>query len=81
VSTYESKQVLAAFGQRVRRLREQRGMSPSDLSERSRTPRGRVSPRRIGRVEAGEADPRYEELLALARGLGVTPAELVGKTL
>jgi transcriptional regulator with XRE-family HTH domain len=82
VNTDESKQALAAFGQRVRWLREQRGMSPTELSERSRTSRGRrVSPQRIGRVEAGEADPHYDEMLALARGLGVTSAELVGKTL
>lgn len=81
MNTDESKQALAAFGQRVRWLREQRAMSPSDLSERSRTSRGRVSPQRIGRVEAGEADPKYDEMLALARGLGVTSAELVGKTL
>ena len=70
-----------AFGQRVRRLREQRRMSTSALSERSSTSRGRMSSRRIGRIETGEADPRYDELLALARGLGVTPAELLGTAL
>ncbi|MHB8532125.1 MAG: helix-turn-helix domain-containing protein [Solirubrobacteraceae bacterium] len=72
------EQALAAFGQAVRHLREQRGIGPSELSNRSKTPSGRkVSSRRIGRIEAGEVDPRYDEMLAVAEGLGIKPGELV----
>jgi transcriptional regulator with XRE-family HTH domain len=73
------KKELAAFGQAVRGSREQRGMSVDDLSQASRLPRGRkMSARRIGRIEAGEVDPHYDEMIALADALGVTPGTLVG---
>ncbi len=78
MSTDRSReQELAAFGQAVHQLREQRGMRPSDLSNASRLPRGRkMSARRIGRIEAGEVDPRYDELIALATALSVSAGEL-----
>ncbi len=66
-------QELAAFGQAVRQLREQRGMSVDNLSSASHLPRGRrMSSRRIGRIEAGEVDPHYDEMIALAGALAVT---------
>ena len=72
-------QELAAFGQAVRQLREQRGMSLDDLSKATRLPRGRkMSSRRIGRIEAGEVDTHYDELIALADGLGITAGKLIG---
>jgi transcriptional regulator with XRE-family HTH domain len=37
-----------------------------------------MSSRRIGRIEAGEVDPHYDELIALADSLGVTAGELIG---
>jgi hypothetical protein len=37
-----------------------------------------MSTRRIGRIEAGEVDARFDELIALADALGVTAGELVG---
>jgi transcriptional regulator with XRE-family HTH domain len=71
-------QELAAFGQAVRELREQRGMSLDALARASRLPRGRkMSSRRIGRIEAGEVDPRYDELIALADALDVTPGTII----
>lgn len=73
------QQELAAFGQAVRQSREQHGMSVSDISNASRLPRGRkMSARRIGRIEAGEVDAHYDELVALADALGVTAGTLVG---
>ena len=70
-------QDLAAFGQAVRRLREQRGMTPSDLSDVSRRSNGRkMTARRIGRIEGGEGNPTYDEMLTLARGLGVKASAL-----
>ena len=51
------EQDLAAFGQAVRQLREQCGMSPGDLSDVSRRSDGRkMSARRIGRIEAGQSN-------------------------
>ena len=73
------RQELAAVGQAVRRTREQRGMSVSDVPKASRLPRGRkMSARRIGRIEAGEVDAHFDELIALADALGVTLGRLVG---
>ncbi len=72
------EQELAAFGQAVRELREQRGMNLDDLSSASKLPKGRkMSSRRIGRIEAGEVDPHYDEMIALANALGVTPGTVV----
>ncbi len=71
-------QVLAAFGQAVRQFREQRGMSPDDLSGVSRRSDGRkMSVRRIGRIEAGEGNPTYDEMLTLASGLARAPISVV----
>jgi transcriptional regulator with XRE-family HTH domain len=72
------EQELVAFGQAVRELREQRGMSLDALSRASRLPRNRkMSSRRIGRIEAGEVDPHYDEMLALAEALDVTPGAII----
>jgi len=72
------QQELAALGRAVRQLREQRRMSLDDLSSASRQPRERkMSSRRIGRIEAGEVDPHYDEMIALADALDVTPAMLI----
>lgn len=79
ISRHDSASELAAFGRAVRELRERRGMSPEELSSASRLPRGRkMSARRIGRIEAGEVDTRFEELIALADALGVSAGTLVG---
>jgi Helix-turn-helix len=37
-----------------------------------------MSARRIGRIEAGEVDAHFEELIALADALGVTAGTLIG---
>lgn len=53
-------------------------MSLDTLSSASALPRGRkMSSRRIGRIEAGEVDPHYDEMIALADALGVTPGTVV----
>jgi transcriptional regulator with XRE-family HTH domain len=73
-----SDRELAAFGQAVRDLREQRGMTVDALSSASRLPRERkMSSRRVGRIEVGEVDPHYDEMIALADALNVTPGALV----
>lgn len=74
----EDKHALEKFGQAVRQSREQQQMSVSQLSDVSRLPRGRkMSARRIGRIEAGEVDPHFDELIALADALGITPGILI----
>ena len=53
-------------------------MNLDDLSSASKLPRGRkMSSWRIGRSEAGEVDPHYDEMIALAEALDVTPGTLV----
>jgi transcriptional regulator with XRE-family HTH domain len=63
---------LIAFGRMVRAAREQKGMSVAALAEAAGFKR-----RRLVRIEAGELDPRYEGLIALADGLGVSVAAII----
>jgi transcriptional regulator with XRE-family HTH domain len=51
----------------VRTARVQKGMSVTELAEAAGFKR-----RRLVRIEAGELDPRYDGLIALADGLGVS---------
>jgi transcriptional regulator with XRE-family HTH domain len=57
---------IVAFGQRLRELRTERGVSQEDIAYRAG-----VHPTAIGRLEAGRRDPRLTTILRLARGLGV----------
>ncbi|MCR4404705.1 MAG: helix-turn-helix domain-containing protein [Candidatus Acetothermia bacterium] len=54
------------LGERLKRLRGEAGLSQEALAAKSGL--SRVT---IARLEAGEQDPHYETLLALARGLGL----------
>jgi transcriptional regulator with XRE-family HTH domain len=63
---------LIAFGRMVRAAREQKGMSLAELAEAAGFRR-----RRLVRIEAGELDPRYDGLIALADGLGVRVAAIM----
>lgn len=67
----EDKRALEKLGQHLRQLRGQRSMSTSDLANTSG-----LTQRRIGRIEAGEVDQRFDELIALADGLGIKASEL-----
>lgn len=60
-------------GVRVRSRRLALGLSQIDLADRSG-----LRATDVGRVERGEQRPGPEALAALARGLGVDPAELAG---
>lgn len=59
------------FGQRLRALRQQRGLSQEQLAERLD-----VSPESISNLERGVHAPTFNRLEALARGLEVPVAEL-----
>lgn len=61
-----------AFGREVRRRRLALGFTLEQLAERSS-----LTPNYIGTVEHGQRDPSLSTILALAGGLGVTPAELL----
>ena len=63
---------LIALGSLIREAREQKGMSVAELAEAVGFKR-----RRLVRIEAGELDPRFDGLMALADGLGVPPATIV----
>ena len=73
-SEREAQRHLRSLGQAVRQLREQRGSSSAELAARLGVEEGYVLA-----LEAGERDPDYELLLALARALGVRPATLIGR--
>jgi transcriptional regulator with XRE-family HTH domain len=64
----------AAFGQRLRELRDQQGVSQDALARETD-----VHPTAIGRFERGAREPRLTTILRLARGLGVSPGELVNE--
>ena len=63
-----------AFGKRMRELREREGLSQDALSDRAKLHRSI-----IGRLERGAHQPTLSTALAVAKGLGVTPGELLDK--
>jgi transcriptional regulator with XRE-family HTH domain len=63
---------LIALGRVVRATREQKGMSVGELAAAASFKR-----RRLVRIEAGELDPHYDGLIALADGLGVRVAAIM----
>ncbi|MGQ9498368.1 MAG: helix-turn-helix domain-containing protein [Desulfotomaculales bacterium] len=60
------------FGQNVRRLRKRRGISQEELADRAGLHRTY-----IGSVERGERNISLENIVAIARALDVSLAELV----
>jgi transcriptional regulator with XRE-family HTH domain len=62
----------AIFGKNVRRLRERRGYSQEELAERAGLHRTYV-----GSVERGERNISLENIVAIARALDVSPADLL----
>jgi transcriptional regulator with XRE-family HTH domain len=63
---------LVALGEAIRQMREQYGMSRSELAAATGIERERLDV-----IEAGQLDPTYDVLLALAEGLGVQIEALV----
>ena len=60
-----------AFGQRVRELRAEHGISQDALARATG-----IDPTAIGRLERGSREPRLTTILRIARGLGVQPGAL-----
>jgi transcriptional regulator with XRE-family HTH domain len=63
---------LVAFGKRVVKLREAAGMTQEGLAHAAS-----LHWTYIGQIERGERNLTYKNVLKLARGLGVEPAELM----
>jgi transcriptional regulator with XRE-family HTH domain len=63
---------LRRFGQLLAVMREERNLSISELASRSG-----LDPRQLTRIEAGDVNIHFTTILALARGLGITPQELM----
>jgi transcriptional regulator with XRE-family HTH domain len=61
-----------AFGQRLRALRAERGISQDELAERTG-----IHSTAIGRLERGTREPRLKTILRLAEGLGTQPGRLL----
>lgn len=59
--------LMRAFGERLRRLRDEAGLSEDQLAERSR-----LNPSIITKAEAGQTDPRLSQIESFARRLGRT---------
>lgn len=60
------------FGETVRRLRKQAGMSQEALAERAN-----LSADFVGFIERGENVPTLTTILQLARALGVPPSKII----
>jgi transcriptional regulator with XRE-family HTH domain len=65
----DTRAELIRFGQTIRRVREQEGISVADLAGRTG-----IDARKISALEAGRFDPAYD---ALADGIGVRLSELI----
>ena len=59
------------FGQRVRELRQAKGLSQEDLAFKSRVHRTY-----LGGIERGERNPSLKNIAAIAEALGITLSEL-----
>lgn len=64
--------VRAAFGRRLRALREARELSQARLGQGAR-----LSAKFIGELERGAKSPTLDSLVDLARALGVRPEDIV----
>jgi transcriptional regulator with XRE-family HTH domain len=64
--------VAVAFGQRLRELRAEHGISQDQLALATG-----IHPTAIGRFERGDREPRLTSILRIARGLDVLPGALL----
>ena len=59
------------FGERVRKLRQAKGLSQEELAFKARVHRTY-----LGGIERGERNPSLRNIAAIAKALGVTLSEL-----
>jgi len=72
--TVQGEKALIALGRAIREVRDERSMDADDLAAATGIER-----KRLDAIEAGQSDPPYDVLLALARGLDIEPAVLVSR--
>ena len=70
----EPKRASAAFGKRLRELRDRQELSQDALADATD-----IHPTAIGRMERGAREPRLTTILRLADGLDVQPGELLNE--
>ena len=70
--TTPMEEILEALGQRMRDLREKKGISQEDFAEACGLHRTAV-----GLLERGKSIPRLDTLLIISQGLGVTVSKLL----
>lgn len=68
----EKDSALIQFGNRVRELREAKGLSQEELADL-----GRIHRTYLGGIERGERNPTLLSLLKLAKALDISPAKLL----
>ena len=72
--SFDIKALANAFGERVQELRERERLTQDRLAKLSG-----LQASLVGRLERGLHEPRLSTVLSVARGLGVTPGELLDK--
>jgi transcriptional regulator with XRE-family HTH domain len=72
--TVQGEKALIALGRAIREVRDERSMESDELAAAAGIER-----ERLDEIEAGQSDPPYDVLLALARGLGIEPEVLVSR--
>jgi transcriptional regulator with XRE-family HTH domain len=68
----KNEKALVKFGLHLAELRQRKDMTVQDLASRSQ-----LDTRQISRIEAGQVNLLFSTILALSRGLGVPPEELL----
>lgn len=70
-----SQDLTLSFGQRLRRIREEKGLSQSELARQCG-----LTPAAVSQLEAEDRQPSFGTLRRIAEGLGVTAAHLLGES-
>ena len=66
-----NKKYIKAFGENLRSIRENKGLTCDDLFELTS-----IDAKQISRLERGERSPTISTIYVLAKGLGVQPSKL-----
>lgn len=74
MSSMEKSELLVLFGNRIKTLRSERGLSQVDLVAKMR---GNIDTTNISRIEAGRTNPTIHSLYRLSEALEVSLSELV----
>ena len=62
---------LKALGQKIRKLRQEKGISQEDLANEAKIERSYM-----GAIERGERNPSFDKITSIAKALSVSPSDL-----